>query len=85
MTPQQCLDSFQFYGWLEDGNIDWVDMPFPEDVEILFSKAEEKKLATREEVSSEDAIGDVGDDDDDDDDGDFLFEGLSDNEEEISE
>ena len=79
------MDSFQFFGWLEDGSIDWVDMPFPEDVEILFSKAEETKLTTQREVSSGDAVEDVSDDDEHDDDEDLLFEELSDNEEEICE
>lgn len=33
----QCLDSFQYNGWLEDGNIDWIDQMFPDDLEDVYS------------------------------------------------
>ena len=35
--PVQSLDSYENNGWLPDGNIDWVDEIFPENIETLFS------------------------------------------------
>ena len=35
--PLQNIDSFIGYGWLEDGNIDWIDAAFPEKLESIFA------------------------------------------------
>ena len=34
--PLQCLNSFQYNGWLEDGNVDWIDQMFPEDLVDIY-------------------------------------------------
>ena len=38
--PLQNLDSFVDNGWLEDGNIDWIEQMFPDDLEHIFMNTE---------------------------------------------
>ena len=40
--PMLNMDPFANNGWFSDGTIHWIDNPYPEDVKILFLKAEEK-------------------------------------------
>ena len=35
-SPLQDIGSFQHYGWLPDGSIDWIDDAFPEELGSLF-------------------------------------------------
>lgn len=35
--PYQNIEPFTNYGWLPDGNIDWVEQAYPSDVESLFA------------------------------------------------
>ena len=36
----QHLDSFADNGWFADGNIEWIECPYPSDVETLFGERE---------------------------------------------
>ena len=70
-VPMQSLDHFENNGWLPDGNIDWIDQAFPNDIETLFSdtkddRDQDDEMENIEEDDSE--LTDIEDDDGDDDD-----------------
>ena len=67
--PVQCLDSFLNNGWLIDGNIDWIECPYPSVIEKLFGDKNESSVAGIENETDE--IIDADDDDDDDDESDI--------------
>ena len=62
MTPQQNLDSFQNYSWLEDSNIDWIDCLYPEHVEYLFCNTTTPNTSSDEEDSMDLRLSDLNDD-----------------------
>lgn len=37
--PMQDIDSFVNYSWLADGNVDWIEVPYPTDVADLFGES----------------------------------------------
>ena len=59
----QNLESFENYGWLADGNIEWIDKPYPDDVKQLLTNQEDS-LKTVDD--SEDKVSDSEEDDGDD-------------------
>ena len=48
--PVQNLDSFLDNGWLNDGNIDWIECPYPNNVETLFGDNEKSSAETEDET-----------------------------------
>ena len=60
----QCLDSFQYNGWLEDGNIDWIDQMFPDDLEVMFTASEGSPAEENSEEFELDDSSDIDEDDD---------------------
>ena len=65
--PLQNLDSFQDNGWLTDGSIDWIECPYPSDIETLFIEKENSVVENNDELTTD---GDDDGDDEDDEDGD---------------
>ena len=64
--PLQLLDSISDNGWLPDGSIDWIECPFPNDVETLFGE-NEASLGENDGEITDDVEEDEGNDDGDDD------------------
>ena len=67
--PRLNLDAFENHGWLTDGNIDWIESPYPEDVLNLFTSNDTQIEITeddidfgKEDIDLED-LSDVDDDD----------------------
>ena len=58
--PQQNLDAFENNGWLPDGNIDWIDSAYPDDVKMLFS--EENSTDDSDVQDNNDCFSDDDDD-----------------------
>ena len=44
--PQQNFESFENNGWLPDGNIEWIDSAYRDDVKLLLSANEWKDVGT---------------------------------------
>ena len=71
-APIQSLDHFDCNGWLPDGTIDWIDEPYPSDVEILFTVQQNSPSIEDDEedddmTESEQDDGDLTDNEDEED------------------